>query len=75
MLFLRLCLHFLYFVIEYNGLLSTLEQARTDDDNDLNFQIDTFSEDQKHDDEEFLGHFDQNDNQAVCQAIQLQVCH
>jgi hypothetical protein len=34
-----------------------------------------FFEDQKHDEEEFLGHFDPSDNQAVCQAIQLQVCH
>ncbi len=58
-----------------NGLLSTLEQARIDGDHDLNFQIDVFFEDQKHDEEEFLGHFDPSDNQAVCQAIQLQVCH
>jgi hypothetical protein len=57
-----------------SGLLSTLEQARIDGDQDLNFQIDIFIEDQKHDEEEFLGHFDANDNQAVCQAIQLQVC-
>lgn len=58
-----------------NGLLSTLEQARFDGDNDLNFQIDIFFEDQKRDEEEFLGHFDPSDNQAVCQAIQLQVCY
>jgi hypothetical protein len=58
-----------------NGLLSTLEQARTDGDHDLNFQIDIFFEDQKRDEEEFLGHFDPSDNQAVFQAIQLQVCY
>ncbi len=42
--------------------------------NDVNFQIDTFLEDQKRDEDDFLGHFDPSDNQAVCQAIQLQVC-
>lgn len=57
-----------------NGLLSTLDQARNDDDADLNFQIENFYEDQKRDEEEFLGNFDQNDHQAVYQAIQLQVC-
>ena len=51
-----------------------MEQARFDNDNDLNLQIDVFFEDQKHDEEEFLVHFDPSDNQAVCQAIQLQVC-
>lgn len=50
-----------------------MEQAREDNDNDLNFQIDIFFEDQKHDEEEFLGNFDSNDNQSVYQAIQLQV--
>ena len=58
-----------------NGILSTLEQARTDDDNDLNIQIDIFFEEQKRDEDEFLGNFDPNDKQAVCQAIQLQVCY
>jgi hypothetical protein len=58
-----------------NGLSSTLEQARNDGDNDLNFQIDIFFEDQKRDEDDFLGHFDPSDNQAVCQAIQLQVCY
>ena len=57
-----------------NGLLSTLEQARIDADNDLNLQIDIFFENQKRDEADFLGHFDPSDNQAVCQAIQLQVC-
>ncbi len=57
-----------------NGLLLTLEQARIDNDNDLNFQIDIFFEEKKRDEEEFLGHFDPSDNQAVCQAIQLHVC-
>ena len=49
------------------------KEARIDGDNDLNFQIETFLEEQKRDEEEFLGHFDPSDNQAVCQAIQLQV--
>jgi len=70
---------YLVFIIEEfilaNGLLSTLEQARIDGDNDLNLQIDIFFEEKKRDEEEFLGHFDPSDNQAVCQAIQLQVCH
>ncbi|CAF5144271.1 unnamed protein product, partial [Rotaria sp. Silwood1] len=62
-------------LLNTNGIISILEQARNDNDVDLNFQIDSFFEDQKHDEEEFLGHFDINDNQAVYQAIQLQVCH
>ena len=56
-----------------NGLSSVFEQARIDADDDLNVQIDIFSENQKEDEEQFLGDFDSNDNQAVCQAIQLQV--
>ena len=64
----------LSFVRLANGLLSTLDQARNDDDADLNFQIENFYEDQKRDEEEFLGNFDQSDHQAVYQAIQLQVC-
>jgi hypothetical protein len=58
-----------------NGILLTLEQARTDGDDDLNIQIDVFFESQKRDEDEFLGNFDPSDNQAVCQAIQLQVCY
>ncbi|CAF0948549.1 unnamed protein product [Rotaria sp. Silwood1] len=60
-------------ILYSNGIISILEQARNDNNVDLNFQIDSFFEDQKHDEEEFLGHFDINDNQAVYQAIQLQV--
>lgn len=56
-----------------NGIISTLEHARIDADEDLNDQIDVFFEYQKRDESEFLGHFDVNDNQAICQAIQLQV--
>lgn len=56
-----------------NGIISTLEQARIDADQDLADQIDVFFECQKRDEREFLGHFDVNDNQAIYQAIQLQV--
>ena len=57
-----------------NGFALTLEQARADENEDLDHQLDRFLEDEKRDEGEFLDHFDQNDNQAVCQAIQLQVC-
>ena len=57
-----------------NGLLSIFEQARVDADQDVTVQIDIFLENQRQDEEQFLGHFDPNDNQAVYQAIQLQVC-
>lgn len=57
-----------------NGLLQIFEQIRSDADHDLNVQMDIFLENQREDEEQFLGHFDPNDNQAVYQAIQLQVC-
>ncbi|CAF2466390.1 unnamed protein product [Rotaria sp. Silwood2] len=60
-------------ILYSNDIISILEQARNDDDVDLNFQIDRFFEDQKDDEEEFFGHFDSNDVQAVYQAIQLQL--
>ncbi|CAF3576102.1 unnamed protein product [Rotaria socialis] len=55
-----------------DGIISTLEKARDDNDVDLNVQIDTFFEDQKDDQEEFLENFNSNDNQSITQAIQLQ---
>ncbi|CAF0869958.1 unnamed protein product [Rotaria sordida] len=60
-------------ILYSNGIISILEQAQNDNNIDLNFQIDIFFEDQKHDEEEFLGNFDSNDSQAVYQAIQLQL--
>lgn len=63
------------FFLLANGILSTLEQARADGDEELNVQIDDFFEEQKRDEEEFFGHFDPSNNQAVCQAILLQVCY
>ena len=56
-----------------SGFLSTLEQARMDEDDELTYQIDVFYEEKQRDEMYFLGHFDSSDNQAVCQAIQLQV--
>ncbi|CAF0997782.1 unnamed protein product [Rotaria magnacalcarata] len=55
-----------------DGIISTLEKARDDNDVDLGVQIDTFFEDKEHDQEEFLENFDSNDNQSITQAIQLQ---
>ncbi|CAF0774445.1 unnamed protein product [Adineta steineri] len=60
-------------ILYSNGFLSILEQARADEDEDIDIQIDSFIEEQQRDEEDFLGHFDQNDNQAVCQAITLQL--
>ncbi|CAF1232895.1 unnamed protein product [Adineta ricciae] len=60
-------------ILYANGFALTLEQARADENEDLDHQIDQFLEEQKRDEGEFLDHFDQNDNQAVCQAIQLQL--
>ncbi|CAF0768302.1 unnamed protein product, partial [Didymodactylos carnosus] len=56
-----------------NGLHDILEQSRSCLDNDLDLQIDIFLDEQKHDEQEFLGQFDQNDALSVCQAIQLQL--
>ena len=44
-----------------------------DEDDELTYQIDVFYEEKQRDEMYFLGHFDSSDNQAVCQAIQLQV--
>lgn len=50
-----------------------MEDARADQNEDLNDQLDNFVEHQKQDEAEFIEHFDQTDSQAVLQAIQLQV--